>query len=120
MSAVLRTPSRVGAVLLRYAVTCVSWATAQSDAIVLVGGTVLTQDSQRPLADAVALRYGRIVALGSTADVPRSAGPGTQEIDLRGRTLIPGLIDAHVRLGVAENEDESVGQAALTTLAHAR
>lgn len=105
MSAVPRTLSRVGAVLLLYA------------AIAFVGGTVLTQDAQRPLAEALALRGGRILAVGSTADVRRSAGAGRPEIDLRGRTLIPGLIDAHVHLGVAENEDESVVQAARTTLA---
>jgi imidazolonepropionase-like amidohydrolase len=117
VSAVLRTLSRAGGVLLLYILTCVSWATAQSDAIVFVGGTVLTQDPQRPLADAVALRGGRIVAVGRTADVRRSSGAGSREVDLRGRTLIPGLIDAHVHLGVADNEDESVVQAARTTLA---
>jgi imidazolonepropionase-like amidohydrolase len=78
---------------------------------------VLTQDSQLPLADAVALRDGRIVAVSRTADVRRSAGAGRREIDRRGRTLIPGLIDAHVHFGVPENEDESVAQAARTTLA---
>lgn len=117
MSAVPRTLSRVGAVLLLYVVTCVSGGTAQSDTIVFVGGALLTQDLQRPLAEAVALRDGRIVAVGRTADVRRSAGPSAREIDLRGRTLIPGLIDAHVHLGVSENEDESVVQAARTTLA---
>ena len=113
----LRTLSRAGAVLLLYVVTFVAWATAQSDAIVFINGTVLTQDSQRPLAEAVALRDGRVVAVGPTADVRRSAGAGAREIDLRGRTIIPGLIDAHVHLGVAENADESVVQAARTTLA---
>ena len=44
VSAVPRTLSCVGAVLMLFAVTCVSWATAQSDAIVFVGGIVLTQD----------------------------------------------------------------------------
>ena len=113
----LRTLSRAGAVLLLYVVTFVAWATAQSDAIVFINGPVLTQDSQRPLAEAVALRDGRVVAVGPTADVRRSAGAGAREIDLRGRTIIPGLIDAHVHLGVAENADESVVQAARTTLA---
>ena len=69
MSAVLRTLSRICVVLLLYAVTCVPRATAQSDAIVFVRGTVLTQDPQRPIADAVALRA---VALSPSALLPTS------------------------------------------------
>ena len=90
---------------------------AQSAAVVLVGGTILTQDSSRPVVDAVAIRDGRIVALGTAAEVRRALGAvGAREVDLSGKTLIPGLIDAHVHIGV-EDETTSVAEAGRTTLA---
>jgi enamidase len=94
-----------------------SLARAQSAAMVLVGGTILTQDPSRPVVDAVAIRDGRIVAVGPAADVRRALGAvGTREIDLKDKTLIPGLIDAHVHIGV-EDETTSVAQPGRTTLA---
>ena len=90
-----------------------SFPSAQSGGMVLVGGTILTQDASRPVVDAVAVRDGRIVAIGFAADVRRAmATAGIREIDLRGKTLIPGLIDAHVHIGV-EDETTSVAQAGL-------
>ena len=63
--------------------------------MILVGGIVLTQDPARPVVDAVAIRDGRIVAVGSAAGVHRALDTaGAREIDLKGKTLIPGLIDA--------------------------
>ena len=60
------------------------------------GGPIVTVDDARPTAEAVAVRDGRIVAVGARADVERRfAGPKTVRHDLKGRTLLPGFVDAH-------------------------
>lgn len=63
--------------------------------LILVNGTVITVDADDRIAQGVAVRGNRIVAVGSTSDMERLAGPGTRRIDLRGRTVTPGLLDAH-------------------------
>jgi len=63
---------------------------------ILVNGRILTVDAMDRVAEAIAIRNGRIVAVGTTAESERLAGPATERIDLRGRTATPGLIDAHV------------------------
>ncbi|MFB6221711.1 MAG: amidohydrolase [Halolamina sp.] len=65
---------------------------------VLVDGDVLTVDDEFSTAEAVAVRDGRILAVGTTAEIRELAGPETAEIDLAGRTAIPGLIDSHCHL----------------------
>jgi predicted amidohydrolase YtcJ len=61
------------------------------------GAKILTPDAPLTVAEAAAIRDGRIVAVGSTAEVmARQPGPPTQLIDLESRTVLPGLIDAHV------------------------
>lgn len=68
--------------------------------LVLTGGRVLTMDAQRDAAsepaEAVAVRAGRIVAVGSGSDVERQVGSRTRRIELAGRTLLPAFQDAHV------------------------
>ena len=64
--------------------------------LVLVGGPVMTMDPARPAAEAVAVRAGRLIAVGDAREVLELAGPRTRRIDLRGRTLLPGFQDAHV------------------------
>ena len=63
--------------------------------LVLVGGPVMTMDPAQPAAQAVAVSHGRLVALGDTRSVLELEGPRTRRIDLSGRTLLPGFIDAH-------------------------
>jgi predicted amidohydrolase YtcJ len=62
---------------------------------ILVNGRVLTVDAADRVAEALAIRDGRILAVGTTEDIERLAGHGTERIDLAGRTATPGLIDAH-------------------------
>lgn len=69
---------------------------AQPADIVLLHGAVYTQDEKALWVEAVAVRDGRYVAVGSDADMRALAGPSTRVIDLHGRMLMPGLIDAHV------------------------
>jgi predicted amidohydrolase YtcJ len=60
-----------------------------------VGGSILTMDDRAMRAEAIAEAGGKIVAVGSRAAVMKRKGPGTQVIDLGGRTLLPGFVDAH-------------------------
>lgn len=71
-------------------------ALAQPADSIWSGGPIVTVDDARPRAEAVAVRGGRIVAVGQAADIERRfRGPKTERVDLKGRTLIPGFIDAH-------------------------
>jgi predicted amidohydrolase YtcJ len=66
--------------------------------LILTSGKVVTVDDRFTIAQAVAVLGERIVAVGGNAEVEALAGPRTRRIDLRGRTLIPGLIDNHLHL----------------------
>jgi predicted amidohydrolase YtcJ len=60
-----------------------------------INGTVLTMDGDSRVVEALATRGDRIEAVGSTEEIMALAGEGAEVIDLRGRTLLPGFIDAH-------------------------
>ena len=64
-------------------------------------GKILTVDPQFHVVEAMAIRDGRIVATGTNADVAKLAGAGTERVDLRGKTVLPGLIDSHVHAPAA-------------------
>lgn len=64
--------------------------------VVLRGGKVVTMDGQRRIAQAVAVREGRIAFVGSDADASRRIGAKTRVIELGGRMLMPGFVDAHL------------------------
>jgi predicted amidohydrolase YtcJ len=63
--------------------------------LILHHGRLWTQDDRWPDATAVALQAGRILAVGSDAEILALAGPHTERIDLDGRRVLPGLTDAH-------------------------
>ena len=71
-------------------------AHAQTADTILVNGKILTIDAQSSIREAMAIRDGRIVSLGSSADIRKLGGPQSRVIDLQGRTVIPGLIDSHL------------------------
>jgi predicted amidohydrolase YtcJ len=60
-----------------------------------IGGPVVTVDASNSVVGGIAVKDGRIVAVGSEEDVMKNAGPQTEVTDLAGKTLIPGFIDAH-------------------------
>jgi len=82
--------------------------------LVLVGGHILTVDSNDSVAEALAIRGGKIAAIGTSDDILRMAGPATRRIDLHGRTATPGLIDSHAHIadgGVDELYHVKLGDA---------
>ncbi|MFJ6516973.1 amidohydrolase [Streptomyces filamentosus] len=89
--------------------------------LLLTGARIHTVDPALPEAEAMAVRDGRIVWLGSDEDAAAWAGPGTRRLDAAGRLVLPGFIDAHnhVRLG---SDDACVQLAGARTLdeIHAR
>src|ERR1700724_1360351 len=69
--------------------------------LILTHGKILTVDTKDSVAQAVAIRQGKIIAVGSDQQIQALAGPKTNVIDLQGRTATPGLIDppAHIATG---------------------
>ncbi len=66
--------------------------------LVLTGGVVVTLEESRPRASAVAIRGGRIVAVGDARDLAPFLGPRTRRLDLAGRLVVPGFTDAHAHV----------------------
>ena len=62
---------------------------------IFLGGDIITVDDNNPEAQAVAVRNGKIQAIGSEPEVLKYEGPNTEVIDLKGNTLLPGFIDIH-------------------------
>ena len=71
-------------------------AAAEPPDLIVHGGKIVTIDAKFSLAEAIAVKGDRIQAVGSNDDVLRLAGPQTKRVDLKGRTVIPGLCDSHV------------------------
>jgi predicted amidohydrolase YtcJ len=59
------------------------------------GGPILTMNDKAMRAEAVAVAHGKILAVGKRSEVMKLKGPSTQLVDLKGRTLVPGFVDAH-------------------------
>jgi len=73
--------------------------------VVLRGGKVLTVDKDFSIAQAIAVQGEHILAVGSDSDVESLIGPKTRVIELRGRTVVPGLHDSHIHtMGGASDE----------------
>jgi predicted amidohydrolase YtcJ len=73
----------------------ISIGQAQLADVIFRNAVVWTVDAQKPDAEAVAVRAGKILAVGSNADIDRLAGPKTEVIDVGGKLLVPGFIDDH-------------------------
>src|SRR5438132_2341862 len=63
--------------------------------LILYNANILTMNGTEPHAQAVAIAGGRFLAVGSNSDVLNLAGPGARKLDLSGKTIVPGFIDAH-------------------------
>jgi len=73
-----------------------STARAQPPDLVLLDGKIVTVDDASSIREALAIRDGKILSVGTTAEIRRLAGVDTRVVELRGRTVIPGLIDSHL------------------------
>jgi predicted amidohydrolase YtcJ len=63
--------------------------------LILSGGTIITMDPAKPHADAVAIKDGKILAVGTVDQISDYTGEETRQLDLEGHTLVPGFIDGH-------------------------
>ncbi len=70
--------------------------TAQPADTIITNAKVVTLDQRSTIAEGIAIRGERILAVGTAVDVRALAGPSTARIDVEGRTIIPGLIDSHI------------------------
>lgn len=66
--------------------------------LALLNGKVITVDPRETVAQAVGVRLGRIVIVGSNRDVEKLTGKGTTIVDLEDKTVVPGLIDSHCHM----------------------
>src|SRR6204780_1435268 len=80
-------------------------AFAQAPDLILVHGKILTVDVKDSIAQAVAIRQGKIIAVGSDKTILQLAGSKARVIDLHGRTATPGLIDRHAHLATGGVEE---------------
>jgi predicted amidohydrolase YtcJ len=64
----------------------------------LVTGSLITVDDSRPRAEAMAVAAGRILAVGSRADLESFVGPGTKVLEHRNGTVLPGFVEPHLHL----------------------
>lgn len=72
--------------------------------IVLYNGKILTADKNFTIVEAVAVRDGKFLAVGKTDRILAMAGPNTRKIDLKGKTVMPGIIDLHGGPGGPQRE----------------
>ena len=80
----------IGGIMLR--------AQQQSADVILTNGKIITVDDRFSIAQAIAIKGDRFVAVGTNQEIGRFAGPNTRRIDLGGKSVVPGLIDAHAHL----------------------
>ena len=74
---------------------------AESDApqtLLVQGGPILVLDGRTPPQEAIVLRNGRVAAVGTAEAMRIVAGPGAEHLDVRGCTVMPGLVDTHPHL----------------------
>ena len=65
---------------------------------VIRNSNIITVDPQLPRAQALAIHDGKFVAVGTNGDLENLIGPGTCVLDLSGKTVVPGFIDAHTHV----------------------
>lgn len=83
------------AALLLSGFTTASWSQTKPADLVITGGNIATMDQARPTAQAIAVRDGRILAVGSNDAIKPHIGPDTRTIELDGEFVIPGFIEGH-------------------------
>ncbi|MEE8586190.1 MAG: amidohydrolase, partial [Acidobacteriota bacterium] len=82
-------------VALALSASCTNPAPDPAADTILVNGKIITVDANDSIFEALAIRDGKILALGTSQEMEDLSGPQTRRIDLQGRTATPGLLDAH-------------------------
>lgn len=90
---------------------------ARNADVVFLGGKILTVDARNSVAEALAIRGGRVAAVGSDAQIRRLAAKSTRIVQLRGKTVVPGLIESHVHPVLAATEEAYQPYAELKSIA---
>lgn len=96
------------------AATCLGAEASTAPDLILAHGTVLTVDARDSVAEAVAIRNGRIVQVGTDSVILAMASAHTKIVDLKGKTVTPGLIDTHAHVaagGLDEVTSLQLGEA---------
>jgi predicted amidohydrolase YtcJ len=123
----LRFSSLLGALMMVVPATVLIAVTAAAETaaeppadFVLLHGRIHTEDARRSVAQAIAVRGNAIIAVGTDQAVAALAGPRTRSVDLHGRVVLPGIIDAHTHpadgardLGKCSLDDEMLSAAAV-------
>ena len=101
-------PRRIVLLALLFVFSAAPLIAADAD-LILHNGKIITADASFSIVEAVAVKDGRIVAVGRSADVlARERGAKTQVVDLKGQTVVPGLTDTHTHpLGAALSEHQT-------------
>lgn len=87
--------------------------------IILYNGTLITMENEQPTAEAIAVRKGLILAIGSNNEILDYQGGETKLIDLQDRTLMPGFIDGHTHLfTLYGRQDKTLEEAQEIALSH--
>jgi predicted amidohydrolase YtcJ len=90
---------------LTYAIFLTTLAAAEPADLIVLNANVLTMDAKHPAAEAFAVRAGKFAGVGSNAKIKPLAGPRTRVLDLDGKTVVPGFIDAHTHPRPVFDED---------------
>ncbi len=88
-------PILLGLLISASLVACSPPSAALEAEVILHSGKIITANSNFDIAEALAIRDGKVLAVGNNTEVLTLAGSETQQVDLGGKTVIPGMIDAH-------------------------
>jgi predicted amidohydrolase YtcJ len=94
-------------------------ADLNSPDLVVINAKVLTMDAGSSVAEAIAIRDGKILAVGSSASIKALIGTQTRVFDVAGKTVVPGLIDTHAHFKAAGMSDYVVNMGRAKTVAEA-
>jgi len=75
---------------------------------IFINGTIITVDSVNSIVQAVAIKDGKILAVGTEAEIKKYQVATTKVVDLKGKTLVPGFIDGHSHFGLGNNKSANL------------
>jgi predicted amidohydrolase YtcJ len=104
------------ALLLLASVGAKTEAAPEAADMVFKNGNIYTVSERQPHAEAIAVKAGKIIFVGSNADVKAYEGKGTRVVDLKGNTVVPGLTDSHYHLAGVGAREMNLNLEGTTTL----